>query len=142
MGGCSHFFRRLIDVNFVNVQGGQTRVATIGHLLRPGELGPVRLQLRGGQRGLLQAPDPGHVREIRIFHTDVINHCASDLLYILLKLCVLYYDFLKLLIHNQSDKEIYYQGSLSHEVFEESIIVSLFCLSFISKSLHFVMNVF
>ena len=64
MGGCSHFFRRLIDVNFVNVQGGQTRVATIGHLLRPGELGPVRLQLRGGQRGLLQAPDPGHVRDI------------------------------------------------------------------------------
>ena len=52
------------DVNFVNVPGGQSRVATIGHLLRPGELGPVRLQLRGGQRGLLQAPDPGHVREI------------------------------------------------------------------------------
>ena len=136
-------------VTFVYVPGGQIRVGvvTIGHLLCyamlwPGELGPVRLQLRGGQRGLLQAPDPGHVREIRIFHTDVINHCASDLLYILLKLCVLYYDFLKLLIHNQSDKEIYYQGSLSHEVFEESIIVSLFCLSFISKSLHFVMNVF
>ena len=58
-------------VTFVYVPGGQIRfgVVTIEHLLYyamlwPGELGPVCLQLRGGQRGLLQAPDPGHVRDI------------------------------------------------------------------------------